>query len=113
METNLTRRQAHVLELIERGPVPPTLREIGEIMGIRSTNGVNDHLRALERKGRIARSDMKSRHLTVKEPLTAEERVYFGLPVMHRCESCGQALPPGRSMESFEPHPVSEQKIAG
>ena len=32
-------------------------------MGIRSTNGVNDHLRALERKGYLAREDMKSRAL--------------------------------------------------
>jgi repressor LexA len=42
---------------------PPTLREIGNFMGIRSTNGVNDHLRALERKGYLAREDMKSRAL--------------------------------------------------
>ncbi|MDB4997552.1 MAG: SOS-response repressor and protease LexA [Myxococcaceae bacterium] len=32
-------------------------------MGIRSTNGVNDHLRALERKGYLTREDMKSRAL--------------------------------------------------
>jgi len=42
---------------------PPTLREIGSHMGIRSTNGVNDHLRALERKGYLKREDMKSRAL--------------------------------------------------
>src|SRR5678809_709227 len=42
---------------------PPTLREIGARMGIRSTNGVNDHLRALERKGYLTREDMKSRTL--------------------------------------------------
>jgi repressor LexA len=42
---------------------PPTLREIGNFMGIRSTNGVNDHLRALERKGYLTREDMKSRAL--------------------------------------------------
>src|SRR4051812_17443199 len=48
--------------ITERG-YPPTLREIGESMGIRSTNGVNDHLRALERKGYLSREDMKSRAL--------------------------------------------------
>jgi hypothetical protein len=46
----------------ERG-YPPTLREIGAFMGIKSTNGVNDHLRALERKGYLKREDMKSRAL--------------------------------------------------
>jgi repressor LexA len=63
----LTERQEMVLQYIEssiaqRG-YPPTLREIGNFMGIRSTNGVNDHLRALERKGYLAREDMKSRAL--------------------------------------------------
>jgi repressor LexA len=48
--------------ITERG-YPPTLREIGNFMGIRSTNGVNDHLRALERKGYLTREDMKSRAL--------------------------------------------------
>src|SRR3954447_9558484 len=63
----LTERQQQVLEYIrssiaDRG-YPPTLREIGAHMGIRSTNGVNDHLRALERKGYLTREDMKSRAL--------------------------------------------------
>ena len=48
--------------ITDRG-YPPTLREIGAKMGIRSTNGVNDHLRALERKGYLTREDMKSRAL--------------------------------------------------
>ncbi|MCG8557734.1 MAG: transcriptional repressor LexA [Proteobacteria bacterium] len=63
----LTDRQRMVLDYIsisiERRGYPPTLREIGNHMGIRSTNGVNDHLRALERKGYLAREDMKSRAL--------------------------------------------------
>lgn len=63
----LTARQEQVLSFIrqsiqDRG-YPPTLREIGAHMGIKSTNGVNDHLRALERKGYLTREDMKSRAL--------------------------------------------------
>ncbi len=72
----LTDRQAAVLAFISeyrsvRG-YPPTLREIGTRFGIRSTNGVNDHLRALERKGHLVRSDMKSRGIRVVSPLTGE-----------------------------------------
>lgn len=74
----LTKRQEQTLDFIrtsirDRG-YPPTLREIGEHMGIRSTNGVNDHLRALERKGYLRREDMKSRALRVvdDEPTTTE-----------------------------------------
>ena len=68
----LTPRQQMVLDFIrtqihDRG-YPPTLREIGARMGIRSTNGVNDHLRALERKGYLTREDMKSRALRPTSP---------------------------------------------
>src|SRR6185436_11999312 len=71
----LTKRQAQTLDYIrrsieERG-YPPTLREIGEYMGIRSTNGVNDHLRALERKGYLRREDMKSRALKLIDEVPA------------------------------------------
>ena len=63
----LTDRQRMVLEYIrgsiEQHGYPPTLREIGNHLGIKSTNGVNDHLRALERKGYLTREDMKSRTL--------------------------------------------------
>lgn len=72
----LTKRQEQTLDFIrssikDRG-YPPTLREIGEHMGIRSTNGVNDHLRALERKGYLRREDMKSRALRVVGEQDAE-----------------------------------------
>jgi repressor LexA len=72
----LTGRQEQTLDFIrksieERG-YPPTLREIGEYMGIRSTNGVNDHLRALERKGYLRREDMKSRALKLVAGMGAE-----------------------------------------
>ena len=92
----LTKRQEKVLDYITssittRG-FPPTLREIGTHMGISSTNGVNDHLRALERKGYLKREDMKSRALkpvhmaetnvsdTIKIPVV--ERISAGQPVL-------------------------------
>lgn len=67
--TGLTDRQREILKAIrqfvqDRG-YPPTLRELGKCFGIRSTNGVNDHLRALERKGYIMRRDMLSRGITL------------------------------------------------
>lgn len=63
----LTARQKQILdfitERIQAQGFPPTIREIGEKMGIRSTNGVNDHLKALERKGFLIREGLKSRAL--------------------------------------------------
>jgi repressor LexA len=68
----LTDRQREILDFITRSirdrGYPPTLREIGLHFGIRSTNGVNDHLRALEKKGHLQREDLKSRAL---RPVTA------------------------------------------
>lgn len=65
----LTDRQQQCLDLIttsvrNRG-YPPTMRELGAAMGVRSTNGVNDHLRALERKGKIQRNGGASRGISV------------------------------------------------
>src|SRR5512140_2767669 len=63
----LTERQLEVLRFIARqiddAGYPPTIREIGEGLDIRSTNGVNDHLKALERKGYLSRDPVKSRAL--------------------------------------------------
>jgi repressor LexA len=65
--TALTDRQLEVLRFIARqideAGYPPTIREIGEALDIRSTNGVNDHLKALERKGFLTRDPSKSRAL--------------------------------------------------
>lgn len=66
-----TRRQAQVLRIIWRSIEdhgrPPTVREIGAAMEIRSTNGVTDHLRALERKGLIERTDAVSRGIAMTD----------------------------------------------
>ena len=75
----LTERQQLVLNFIrqsvrERG-YPPSLREIGAHMKIKSTNGVNDHLTALERKGYLRRDSMKSRALHLVEPAELEAPV--------------------------------------
>lgn len=79
----LTERQLAILgfiaQHIQQQRFPPTIREIGLAMGIRSTNGVNDHLKALERKGFLARGEMKSRALVPTprawEALGAEDLV--------------------------------------
>lgn len=95
----LTDRQQQVLQYIrdsitDRG-YPPTLREIGAHMGIRSTNGVNDHLRALERKGYLTREDMKSRALRPKDlPTTsnaANENDMASIPMLGRI-AAGQPI---------------------
>lgn len=77
----LTDRQRQILQFIVRETetrgFPPTIREIGEEMDIRSTNGVNDHLKALERKGYLNRGEQQSRSLVP----TKRARLVLGLGV--------------------------------
>lgn len=59
MTRPLTERQADVLRFIREYHYnygfAPTVREIGEHLGIRSTNCINGHLQALERRGEVLR----------------------------------------------------------
>src|SRR5579859_360484 len=111
----LTHRQQMVLEYIRRSITdrgyPPTLREIGAFMGIRSTNGVNDHLRALERKGYLTREDMKSRALrpaTMDVPLPKSTS-----PSNDAGESNGNGAHRGHDDERLVEVPVVGRVAAG
>ncbi len=94
----LTARQAEVLDFIEQTieelGYPPTVREIGQHLGIRSTNGVADHLKALKRKGYLTQRDMKSRTLTPTKPRAKSRRQGGGtMPVMIPNTSEGISIP--------------------
>ena len=69
MSKRLTLKQRAVLDFIRaenaRRGFPPTIREIGERFGLRSTGSVRDHLRALERKGYIERCAHLSRGIVL------------------------------------------------
>lgn len=95
----LTPRQQEILDFIsgsiQQNGFPPTIREIGRHMGIRSTNGVNDHLKALERKGFLTRTDLKSRAirplhgagggpLDLEEPPEAGAFDFVEIPILGR-----------------------------
>ncbi|MBS1261378.1 MAG: LexA repressor [Calditrichaeota bacterium] len=71
MAEPLTERQQSVLRRIgdglRRDGYPPTFREIGELEGIRSTNGVRSILEALQKKGYIVRRRYRSRAIELTE----------------------------------------------
>ena len=69
-QSPLTERQLQVLRYIGwrllRTGMAPTIREIGREIGVRSTNGVNDHLKALEKKGQlILKAEGRSRAIQI------------------------------------------------
>lgn len=67
----LSERQQRILEFIRRfvaeNSYPPSIREIGEGVGISSTSVVNYHLKALQRRGYIERDPAVSRGLKLVE----------------------------------------------
>jgi repressor LexA len=68
----LTERQRRVLEVIrdwlDRFGYPPSVREIGEAVGLTSTSSVAHQLRALERKGYLRRDPNRPRAVGVLPP---------------------------------------------
>lgn len=60
-----TDRQREIYETMLRYQLefgmPPTLRELCEQLDISSTNGITDHLRALEKRGLVKHRPMISR----------------------------------------------------
>jgi len=66
MKKITTRQQAiysYIKEFILLHKFPPTIREIGEKFGIKSTNGVRDSLLSLERKGLIKKLSRQARSI--------------------------------------------------
>jgi repressor LexA len=112
----LTVRQGQILEFIRREvqtkKYPPSVREIGEAVGLSSSSTVHAHLAKLENKGYIRRDPTKPRaielldedippafitdvvqvpivgHVTAGAPILAQENIedYFPLPrdMVHR-----------------------------
>ncbi|WP_323099807.1 transcriptional repressor LexA [Intrasporangium sp. YIM S08009] len=73
----LTMRQRRVLEVIrnsvDRRGYPPSMREIGEAVGLASPSSVSHQLAALERKGYLRRDPNRPRALEVVSPDAADE----------------------------------------
>ena len=69
MRDRLTERQNQVYEFlrdfVRRQGKPPTIKEVGESLGIRSTNGVYKMLVVLEKKGYITRTPNEARGLQI------------------------------------------------
>jgi repressor LexA len=74
-ESGLTARQRKVLEVIrdsvQRRGYPPSMREIGESVGLTSTSSVSHQLRALQRKGFLLRDPNRPRAVVVRMPGSA------------------------------------------
>jgi repressor LexA len=105
LEKPATDRQRRILEVIraftaEHG-YPPSVREIGERVGLSSSSTIHAHLKALERRGLISRDPTKPRALRsagVPEMLVVPilGRVAAGVPITAQEDIEGEfVLPSG------------------
>lgn len=101
----LSKRQEKILrfvrEFVREQQFPPTIREIGEKVGISSTSVVNYNLDALEKKGHIVRGRNVSRGLRLVEP---EETLPTGAPNVIRIPLVGR-------IAAGEPLPIPDDMV--
>lgn len=85
MRQPLAPRQQEVYDFIldyrERYECTPTIREIGDALGVTSTNTVDYHLKALERKGYIRRRGNLARSLEIVDRRLKRDSGVVRLPL--------------------------------
>ena len=88
MTEQLTERQTKILDYIRYvtriRSYPPSVREIGEAVGLSSSSTVHNHLNQLERRGLIKRDPSKSRTVQLVQDagVDAQRRNAISVPVV-------------------------------
>ncbi len=115
MPEPLTNRQREILEYLKfrqkiRG-YPPTVREIGEAVGLSSSSTVQNHLNTLERKGYIRRDPTKSRTIEVVDydQIHSKMSKVVPIPIVGRV-AAGQPI---LAEENIEDHLMLSQDLIG
>ncbi len=102
-------REKQVLEFIQkevaRCNYPPSVREIGQALGIRSTSTVHGYLAALETKGYIRRRSTKPRAIEILDQARSgpKQRCYFA-PLIGRIKA-GLPILAEENLEGYFPLP--------
>jgi len=100
---------SYIQSAIETRGYPPSVREIGEAVGLSSTSTVHGHLRRLEKKGLLHRDAMKPRAMGLSKDLTAsrsKDAQICSLPVVGRV-AAGQPILAEESIEDVLSLPAS------
>ncbi len=83
-KNRLSRRQEQILffirESVESRGFPPSIREIGEAVGLSSSSTVHSHLRSLESKGYLRRNPSKPRSIELLDSSSSRSRL-IDLPI--------------------------------
>ena len=72
----------YIVEQTKVKGYPPSVREIGEAVGLKSTSTVHGHLQRLEKKGLLRRDPLKPRAIDVTGSLAFEEANTRNIPII-------------------------------
>jgi repressor LexA len=117
MPNTLNPRQQQILDFLRehsrRHAYPPTVREIGQAVGLSSSSTVQNHLNSLETRGYIHRDPSKSRTVeVVDQPAAGASRVasakIIALPLVGRVAAGTPVL----AEQNIEDHITVGQEIA-
>lgn len=97
---------AYIQEEIQIRGYAPSVREIGEAVGLKSTSTVHGHLMRLEKKGLLHRDAMKPRAMGLTKEMSADtENSVCRLPIVGRV-AAGQPILAEESVEDFLTLPI-------
>lgn len=85
---------------------PPSVREIGEAVGLKSTSTVHGHLKRLENKGLIHRDAMKPRAIDIRKNESSNDTDIKNVPVLGRV-AAGSPILAQQQDEGQVPFPVA------
>lgn len=108
--TKISKRQLEILEFIknevrEKG-YPPSVREIGEAVGLASSSTVHGHLSRLESKGLIRRDPTKPRAIEILQPddVAPSANDVVHVPVVGKV-TAGEPITAVENIEEYFPLP--------
>ncbi len=116
MGKGLTKRQQEILTFVHRFTdahgYPPSVREIGQALGLTSSSTVHSHLAALEKKGYLRREPSKPRALEIlRDEHEVPTRKVVSLPVIGQV-AAGQPILAQQNVEEYFPFPADLVKSA-
>lgn len=95
---------AYIQSAIQNQGYAPSVREIGEAVGLKSTSTVHGHLTRLEKKGLLYRDAMKPRAMGISAEKTEYAEEVCRLPVVGRV-AAGHPILAEESIEDILPLP--------
>lgn len=110
MSGSITKKQEEILtyiknEILERG-FPPSVREICQAVGLKSTSSVHSHLESLEKNGHIRRDPTKPRTIEIlDDSFQMVRREMVNVPIVGTV-AAGQPLLAEQNIDSYFPIPA-------